>query len=303
MVRGCRLESPWTGRAAKPFEGVLVRYVSDGRISVPACISNRGVSPILGSVPRYSLWTPTTAAVAASLVAGRPRSFQCDAHRLIAGLDPPPKVEGHLPDFGRGGWVLVMNHFARPGFRAWWIALAVSWLVPRQVHWVMTSTFTYPDRWRGAWLTPLSTIVLTRLAGCYGFTSMPPMPPRPGDVAARAQAVRRVLALAQRTPPPVIAMAPEGADAAGGILQPLWPGTGRFLLQLARRGLRFLPLGVFEAEGRLCLNIGRSFLLDFSGIHGSEGKDSAGGDDRRAAEGVARAIAACLPKALRGSFA
>ena len=169
----------------------------------------------------------------------------------MAGLHPPLKVEGGLPDFGHGGWVLVMNHFARPGFRAWWIALAVSSLVPREVQWVMTSTFTYPDRWRSSWLTPLSTILLARLAGCYGFISMPPMPPRPGDVAARAQAVRRILALAQRTPPPVIAMAPEGADASGGIFQPLWPGTGRFLLHLARRGLRFLPFGVFEGEGRL----------------------------------------------------
>src|SRR4030065_11031 len=148
---------------------------------------------MLGFVPRSPLCTPPTAAVAASLVAGRPRSFQRDARRLIAGLHPPPKVEGHLPDLGRGGWVLVMNHFARPGFRAWWIALAVSWLVPREVHWVMTSTLTYPDRWRGAWLTPLSTIVLTRLAACYGFTSMPPMPPRPGAGAERAPAVRRVL--------------------------------------------------------------------------------------------------------------
>ena len=251
-------------------------------------------------MPRYSLWTPTTASVAASLVAGRPRSFQRDARRLIAGLHPPPNVAGHLPDLGRGGWVLVMNHFARPGFRAWWIALAVSWLVPREVHWVMTSTFTYPDRRRGAWLTPLSTMVLTRLAGCYGFTTMPPMPPRPRDVAARAQAVRRVLAIAQRTPPAVIAMAPEGADAPGGILQPLWPGTGRFLLHLARRGLRFLPFGVFEAEGRLCLHIGKPFLLPFPRTRASEGRDA---EDGQAAEVVARAIAACLPKPLRGSFA
>jgi hypothetical protein len=129
------------------------------------------------------------------------------------------------------------------------------------------------------------------------------MPPRPGDVAARAQAVRRVLAIAQRTQSPVIAMAPEGADAPGGILQPLWPGTGRFLLQLARRGLHFLPFGVFEAEGRLCLHIGRPFLLDFSRTRASEGRDAVDGEDGQAAEGVARAIAACLPKALRGRFA
>jgi hypothetical protein len=125
------------------------------------------------------------------------------------------------------------------------------------------------------------------------------MPPRPGDVAARAQAVRRVLAIAQKTPPPVIAMAPEGADAPGGILQPLWPGTGRFLLHLARRGLRFLPFGVFEAEGRLCLHIGKPFLLASQRTRASEGSEAA---DAEASEVVTRAIAACLPQPLRGSF-
>ena len=258
------------------------------------------VSPILGFVLRYPIWTPTTAAVAACVVAGRPRSFQLDARRLIAGLHPPPKVEGQLPDFGDGGWVLVMNHFARPGFRAWWIALAVSSLVPREVHWVMTSTFTYPDPWRGAWLAPLSTLVLTRLAACYGFTSMPPMPPRTGDVEARAQAVRHVLAIAHQSPPPVIAMAPEGADAPGGIPQPLWPGTGRFLLHLARCGLRFLPFGVFEADDRLRLHIGRPFQLAYPWARTSEARDAV---DAEAAEVVTRAIAACLPKPLRGGFA
>lgn len=261
---------------------------------------NQGLSPILGFVVRYPIWTPTMAAVAMSVFAGRPRNFQRDARRLIARLHPPPNVEGALPDFRHGGWVLVMNHFARPGFRAWWIALAVSSLVPRQVHWVMTSTFTYPDPWRGAWLTPLSTLVLTRVAGCYGFTSMPPMPPRPGDVEARAHAVRRVLGIAHQSPPPVIAMAPEGADAPDGILQPLWPGTGRFLLHLARRGLRFLPFGVFEAENRLCLRIGKPFLLAFPKARTSEAGD---GEDGEAAEVVTRAIAACLPKSLRGGFA
>jgi hypothetical protein len=95
-------------------------------------------------------------------------------------------------------------------------------------------------------------------------------------------------------------MAPEGADAPGGILQPLWPGTGRFLLQLARRGLHFLPFGVFEAEGCLCLHIGKPFLLPFPKTHSSEGRNA---EDGQAAEVVARAIAACLPKPLRGSFA
>lgn len=234
--------------------------------------------------------------LAASLVTGRRRSFGREARLWAARLRPPLRVIGDLPELERSGWVLLTNHFARPGFRAWWIALAVSSILPREVHWVTTSALTFPDAWRRAWLTPLSSFVLRRAGRVYGFTAMPPMPPCLDDVAARARAVRRVLDFAERAPHPLIGLAPEGGDAAGGILQRLWPGTGRFLLHLAARGLRFLPFGVYESADRLCLTIGEPFDLAPTAGHSDD-------RDARAASLAARALAACLPLALRGALA
>ena len=254
-------------------------------------------SPILGPVPRYPFITPATAALAVRVASGQRRSFQRDSARWIAGLHPPLRIDGRLPDLDDEGWVLLANHYARPGFRAWWIPIAISSIVPREVHWVTTSTLTFPDRWRSLWLTPLSEFALARISRCYGFTRMPPMPPRPQDVEARAAAVRRILAVVDQAPRPILGLAPEGGDSPGGVLRPLWPGAGRFLLHLAERGLRFIPIGVFESDDRLCLRIGPPFSL---------ARPPGSSPDVRDAEAAAAAlepVAACLPPALRGAFA
>jgi hypothetical protein len=247
-------------------------------------------------VPRYPHWTPTTASIAASLLAGRPRSFPQDARRMVSGLRPCLRVEGRLPDLTSGRWLLLANHYSQKGFRAWWIPLAISSLVPRPIHWVMTSTLTYSDALRRASLQPLSIWSLRRIAACYDFTAMPPMPPRPQDVEARARAVRRVLAFIDGTPDPLIGLAPEGGDTAGGVLNRLWPGAGRFLWHLALRSLSFLPIGVYEKDGALCLSIGEPFLPSLP--------------DRRTAQQldldmeqtVMHRLAGCLPPELRGEF-
>jgi len=248
-------------------------------------------------VPQYPFLTLSTVALAARVVAGQRRSFQHDVRLLIAGLRPRLRVDGRLPDLAGSGWVLLTNHFSRPGFRAWWIPIAVSSVVPREVHWISTSALTYPDGWRRAWLTPLSQFALRRIERCYGFTRMPPMPPRPQDVEARATAVRSILGFVDRTPQPIVGLAPEGADAPGGVLQPLWPGAGRFLLHLAERGLRFLPIGVFEHDDRLCLQIGEPFTIHRPAATAPDARDAA------AADAALRPLAACLPPQLRGAFA
>jgi hypothetical protein len=216
---------------------------------------------------------------------------------MVAGLRPHLHVEGCLPDLTSSGWLLLTNHYSRPGFGAWWIPLAVSSLAPREVHWVMTSTLTYPDVWRRSAFTPLSEWALGRLAACYGFTSMPPMPPRPQDVERRAAAVRQVLNYVQRTPLPLIGLAPEGWDPPDRVLHRLWPGGGRFLLHLARRGLRFLPIGVYEQAGELCLALGEPFVPSIPD------RRTADQQDAEVESSVMRHLAECLPTNLRGVFA
>jgi hypothetical protein len=251
--------------------------------------------------PRYPLPWRTVASIAwdALLVRdGVPRrSFRADACAFVARLRPPLHVYGaeHVPQ--RGPVLLTINHFARPGFQAYWLALAVSATVPVDVYWSMTAAWTYPDWLRAHTLTPATRWFFRRLARLYAFTTVPPMPPHPRDTVARAAAVRRVLAYARHTPRPVVALAPEGADASGGRLAVPPSGVGRFALHLAARGLIVAPVGGYEREGVFCLRFGPPYALAVpAGL-------SAAARDARASRIVMRHIAALLPVELRGAYA
>jgi 1-acyl-sn-glycerol-3-phosphate acyltransferase len=232
-------------------------------------------------------------------------------HALRAIQDLPLQVNGieHIPTTGPA--LLLTNHYAAPGFHAWWIALGISACVSMEVHWIVTSAWTHTPRpWTGwrdrlrrlpvdlreqalAWITPA---LFHRLAAVYGFTSMPPMPPRPQDVAARAAAVRHALAYVRNAPQPVIGLAPEGSDAPGGVLASLPPGAGRFMLLLVEYCSPLIPVGVYEAGNALALNFGPPFHLTLPpGL-------SPGERDRQAAQLVLKALARLLPTHLRGRY-
>ena len=110
----------------------------------------------------------------AGLLRGRRRSFRADALACVAGLQPPLQIEGreHIPP--GGPCLLTVNHYTRPGLRAWWVALAasaalspqvdlpanaalsISAALPTEVHWLITSAWTYRYPLRRATVTPLS---------------------------------------------------------------------------------------------------------------------------------------------------
>jgi hypothetical protein len=231
---------------------------------------------------------------------GRP--FSVDARHCVAALRPPLHVDGqeHIPT--SGPCLLTINHYARQIsddaaiFRAWWLALGVSAVVPAEIHWIVTEAWTYPDPFRAHLVTPATRWLFRRVAQVYGFTSMPPMPPDPHDVMARALAVRRILAYASVTSNPLIGLAPEGGDAPGGVLQTPPSGVGRLITHLARLGLRITPVGGFEADGAFCLRFGPAYSLEtFPTLSAVE-------RDRATSAVVMRHIAAQLPAHLRGEF-
>jgi 1-acyl-sn-glycerol-3-phosphate acyltransferase len=244
--------------------------------------------------PRYALPAGLISRVALSVVTGRARSFGADARVAVGGLRPPLTVLGgeNLP--AAGPCLLTVNHYYRPGFQAWWIPLALSSIVPCDVHWVMTSAWTYTDPLGVLVFAPVMRWLLGRLARVYGFTTMPP---EAAEVAGRAQGVRRVLTRARGTPQAVIGLAPEGRDAPGGVLQ--WPpsGGGRFISHLAALGLRVVPVGAYEVEPSLCLRVGSAYELDLSPDLPPDERD------RHVSEQVMRHIAVQLPLKLQGEFA
>ncbi len=228
-----------------------------------------------------------------ALLTGERRSFRADAVRCASLLQPPLKIYGaeNIPFSGPG--LVTTNHYARPGFRAWWIALAVSAAVPTEVHWLITSTWTYPDRLRSGTITPVSRWVLRGLTQVYGFTNLPPMPPDPAELFARAEAVRRVLKYARQAERPLIGLAPEGGDfAAPGSLAEPPPGVGRFILHLGALGLEIFPVGIFEEEECLCLRFGAHYHLDVPPGLSSSARD------RYASQQVMQRIAELIPERL-----
>ena len=174
--------------------------------------------------------------------------------------------------------------------------IALAALIPQEIHFVMTGELTYPGKWYAPQGRFFSKIVLARIARVYGFTTMPPMPPRPNDVESRARSVRRVLDAARREKNIIIGLAPEGGDDPTGQLARPASGAGRFALLLAAAGLQFVPVGIYESHGALCVHFGAAYELTVPRGLSADEKDKA------AATIVMRRIAALLPESLRGEF-
>jgi hypothetical protein len=250
----------------------------------------------ISSGPRYPLPPDLVLGLALAILRVKSRSFQADARACTSRLRPPLFVLGreHLSAGGPG--LITVNHYSSAGFKAWWMTLAISAVLPSPVHWIITNAWTSSSQLYSRTVTPLSRWLFRRVADVYGFTNMPPMPPAPSEAAQRAAAVRRVIRLARSQPGSLIGLSPEGADAQGGVLQPPPPGVGRFIRHLARLGYPILPVGIYENDGRLCLHFGPAYHL-------SDLVDQSPAELDRSVGCIAmERIALLLPERLRGAF-
>lgn len=226
----------------------------------------------------------------------RRRSFRTDALSLAARITPPLRIEGQESIPSQGPALLLCNHYYRSGFEATWIAFAISAAVPVEVAWVMTAERRYEHIRLGALRRMVERLGLRVIARAYGFFSMPAMPPRPEEAGQRASVVRQIIARARSVPPPIIGLSPEGRDMLDGKLGEPPPGAGRLIAHLAKMGCALHPVGLFEAEGRLCVNFGAPFTLDLPEIALPERID------RDASTQTMQAIARLLPTPLRGEY-
>jgi hypothetical protein len=249
--------------------------------------------------PKYSYPRGLFEQIALDVVFARRRNFRRDAIACIENLNPPLRVLGKENIPQHGPCVITVNHYHRHGFGAQWFALAISATVSKDVHWVMTGEFTYPGKWYEIFGSLGSRLLLKRLAHVYDFTTMPPMPPRAKDVEARAAAVRAVLEYVRHTQAPILGLAPEGHDPVGpeGVLAQPASGVGRFSLLLAKAGLKFIPVGVYEAEGIFTIHFGEGYELKVASNLSADEKDA------QAAHILMKNIAHLLLMNLRGEFA
>ena len=250
----------------------------------------------MSEYPLYRYPPRTVLGLAARLLIGGRRSFHQDGLECIRRLEPPLRVLGEENIPQSGPCLLTFNHYFRSGFNAWWMALALAAVVPLDIHFVTTGELTYPGKWYAPLGMALSHALLQRFANIYGFTTMPPMPPRPKDVTARSRSVLATLTYARAHPQAILGLAPEGGDQPGGVLNWPPPGAGRFLALLAGAGFRITPAAAFEDQGSFCLNFGESYPLEIpDGLSGNE-------KDHWAAKVVMQRIAKLLPIRLQGVF-
>ena len=247
--------------------------------------------------PRYSYPPHIIAGLVRDVILLRHRSFREDAIVCVGRLKPSLRVLGKENIPQRVPCVVTVNHYYRAGFAAPWIALAIAATIPVDMHWIMTGELTYPGRWYAPLGMPLSRFVLHRIAKVYGFTAMPPMPPRKKDIEERAASVRKVLDVVRREQNPILGLAPEGGDSIDGKLTRPASGLGRFGLLISNAELTFIPVGAYEADGVFVIHFGESHdLVVERGLSSNE-------KDAQAAQIIMKNIAKLLPENLRGEFA
>lgn len=235
------------------------------------------------------------------LVRGRRRSFYRDSERTLAHVRPEPRVENDHLIPAEGTFIVVPNHYERPGLRLHFAGMLVSRTIGRrrpqapEVHWVITS------EWYGRRLGPIPVPtgvwrwIFRRVANMYGFVVMPRQEER---VMGRAAALVRLAAYARggpSQPPESIGLMPE-ALGRGRLIEAL-PGTGAFLKSLSDRGIPILPVALFEREAVLHAVFGEPFRLEVGGAGDAREVDAA------AREQVMVAVGRLLPQEYWGFYA
>ena len=220
------------------------------------------MSPSLQSYPRYPYIIPAVLEVIIAKIRLRKRSLRADALRVTGRITPPVIVEGVSNIPASGGYVVVVNHYARPGFSTAWTALSLAASIQTEITFIMSEAWAFAGNPLGFLLRPLMKFILACINEVYGFLSMPSMVEGFSNPRSRAAAVRRVIEFGRAHPAAVIGIAPEGQDSPDQGIGLAPRGGGKFILHLNRMGFKLLPVVVQERSGKLCTRFGKVFNIE-----------------------------------------
>jgi len=200
-------------------------------------------------------------------------SLSHDAALLLRGANPPPRVLNAHNIPTDSSFIVVYNHYDRPGLGAWWGIAPIATTIaaqrtrePREVHFMMAREWHYArgfDRWVKQ---PFTRWLFGRFAKTYGCIGLPPALLDTDEYRGQGtSAIRRAIELTRRHPPELIGLSPEGNTGENlGLCQPP-RGAGLMLWLLARDTIPLLPVGIFEDDDQiLTVNFGVPFTLQVS---------------------------------------
>lgn len=244
--------------------------------------------------PKYEFPRLALPGFALDLLLARRRSLAGDSLRVMAANPYARRLEGldNVPESGT--FVLVMNHYNRPGLHIYHCGMAVSAALSQrrshqpEVRWAFVSE--HYGRRIGPVPIPLWVIrwVFRRVARVYDLVVLPR---REEFVLARAAALRRFARALVLSP---VGLTPEGRGS-GRLVQPP-RGSGLFLATLCRRGHALLPVAVWEENNTLVIRFGEPFRLSVPEELTREEQDS------QACEQAMVAIGRHLPKGYWGAY-
>lgn len=251
--------------------------------------------------PRYSFPLSFARHFLPPLLIGRRASFARHGEWLLSRVGPAAAVEGEQNVPSEGPFVVVVNHYQRKGRWVGWSSYLISAIVARirpgtEVHWVMNDGFERRARGAIPWPTWFLRWLFRRIGRMYGHVMVP------SDVsrkAGRATAFRQMLRVvspraADATGEP-LGIFPEARNSPSGLAQPP-PGFSGLVREIARRGVPFLPVGVFEERGVSRVTFGEPVTIR---------PDSVADDEmvEEAVRSLMVAIGRLLPRRMWGVYA
>ncbi|MGC4108312.1 MAG: hypothetical protein QM753_18480 [Thermomicrobiales bacterium] len=254
-----------------------------------------------GTAPQdYTLTRSTLGKALWAFIRRRKRNTWLDAANQIDGLAKQPVIIGveNLP--ASGPVAFLPNHYERKD-AVWvgWGAMALTTAIFRHrepanlgnMHWVMT------DTWADCYIGPFHVDprylgwVLKGFGDIYGIIRMPAhdLPNHDQQRGRSAAALLDIFDVLKKGD--CVALHPE----AGGFETLIQPprGAGRVIAVLDRRKIPLVPVGVYEEDDHLVINIGQPFEPGtFDGLN-----------DRQSADKAMLTIAALVPEQTRGVYA